>query len=102
MTTDPAKFTSTEVLGHNPTVFPAFSLAFVTEGDDLVPATQDVILSGQAEEGSSFWDIIIPAGLIWKEEGDDGWSRASFPLRAGAFPGRRDPQRRGDLPVSRG
>jgi len=78
--TDPAKFKKDSVLGKNPQVFPAVSLSFVTEGDDLIPSTQDVIRNGTLAAGHSFWDIIVQPGKTWSEASDDGWSRASFPF----------------------
>lgn len=80
MTTDPAEFTSREVLGKDPMIFPAFAISFTTVDGDLVPATQDVIRAGALPEGESFWDIIVQPGRVWKEEGDGEWSRASFPF----------------------
>lgn len=80
MATDPAEFTSREVLGKDPMVFPAFEISFTTVDGDLVPATQDVIRAGALPEGESYWDIIVQPGRVWKEEGDGEWSRASFPF----------------------
>ncbi|AQZ52530.1 serine hydrolase domain-containing protein [Martelella mediterranea] len=79
MPSDPAEIASGEVLGKNPQLFPAVDLSFITLGDELVPATQDVIRAGSTENGSSFWDIIVQPGKVWSI-GDDGWSRASFPF----------------------
>jgi hypothetical protein len=80
MSTDPAAFKSRDVLGKDPVLFPAVKLSFATAGEDLVPATQDIMRHGAAAGGRSFWDMIVQPGRIWSEPGDDGWSRASFPF----------------------
>jgi len=28
----------------------------------------------------TFWDLILEAGRAWQEDGDQGWTRASFPF----------------------
>ena len=80
MVTDPATFSSREVRGKDPRVFPAVRIAFFTDNDDLVPVSQDVIRSGSTKEGRSYWDVIVQPGRVWSEAGDEGWSRASFPF----------------------
>ena len=80
MGTDPAKFSSREVRGKDPRIFPAVSIAFFTDNDDLVPVSQDLIRYGSTKEGRSYWDIIVQPGRVWSEPGDGGWSRASFPF----------------------
>lgn len=80
MGTEPSAFKAETVLGKNPKIFPAVPLAFVTDGDDLVPIRQDVLRSGSLEEGRSYWDIIVQPGKVWSEPRDEGWSRASFPF----------------------
>lgn len=79
MQTKPATFKSNDILGKDPQFFPGIALEFVTDGDDLIPATQDVIRMGSTEKGKSFWDVIVQPGKVWSE-GTDGWSRASFPF----------------------
>ncbi|NIZ11744.1 serine hydrolase [Pseudooceanicola sp. HF7] len=79
MPSDPPQIAEGAVMGRNPQLFPAIDLSFVTVGDDLVPATQDVIRAGTTDEGESFWDVIVQPGKTWSI-GDDGWSRASFPF----------------------
>ncbi|TYC50333.1 beta-lactamase family protein [Rhodobacterales bacterium] len=79
MPTAPESFKSNDVFGRDPQLFPQVSLEFITVGDDLVPSTQDVIRVGSTENGKSFWDVIVQPGKVWSE-GDDGWSRASFPF----------------------
>src|ERR1700733_1401652 len=53
MTTVPATFKSATVLGRDPRLFPAVELAFFTDGNELVPLTQEIILSGSAGRGRS-------------------------------------------------
>ena len=80
MGTDPALFTSTEVLGKNPQVFPAVTLAFYTAGGDLVPVDREVIRAGSTAAGTSYWDMIVQPGRVWSEPQDGEWSRAAFPF----------------------
>jgi CubicO group peptidase (beta-lactamase class C family) len=58
-------------------IFPQVTLAFMTVGDDLVPAVRDIIhppgTSGRLE-----W--IISPGKVWSEPADGGMSRAAFPF----------------------
>jgi CubicO group peptidase (beta-lactamase class C family) len=80
MGTDPAQFSTAEVLGKNPKMFPAVEIAFFTRSGALVPVSRDVIRYGSTETGSSYWDMIVQPGQVWTEPGDEGWSRASFPF----------------------
>jgi CubicO group peptidase (beta-lactamase class C family) len=80
MGTDPASFSSRDVLGKDPKIFPAVSIAFFTDNGDLVPITQDVIRYGSTKAGRSYWDVIVQPGRVWSEPGDEDWSRASFPF----------------------
>jgi CubicO group peptidase (beta-lactamase class C family) len=80
MGANPAKFSSREVLGKDPKIFPAVKLAFFTINGDLVPVSQDVIRYGSTKEGRSYWDVIVQPGRVWSEPGDGQWSRASFPF----------------------
>jgi hypothetical protein len=50
---------------------PAFSVAFLTEGEHLVPVVRDLLEPP---------GIILSPGRVWSEPGDGGWSRASFPF----------------------
>ena len=52
---------------------PGFSVAFFTDGDQLVPVLRDVIPGAR---------IILSRGRVWSEPGDGGLSRASFPFVA--------------------
>ncbi|MEY3309517.1 MAG: hypothetical protein RLZZ413_3555, partial [Pseudomonadota bacterium] len=80
MGTDPAVFAATEVMGKNPRVFPALTLAFYTKNGDLVPVRRDVIRAGSTPQGTSYWDVIVQPGRVWSQPEDGEWSRASFPF----------------------
>jgi hypothetical protein len=54
-----------------PETLPGFTVAFVTEGEHLVPVMRDIV----APPG-----IILSSGRVWSEPGDGGMSRASFPF----------------------
>ena len=51
---------------------PAFSAAFFTHGEHLVPVVRDIL----QPPGT----IILSPGKVWSEPGDRGMSRASFPF----------------------
>jgi hypothetical protein len=57
--------------------FPGFSVAFFTDGDALVPAERDILVSSGR---SSTWRIILSPGRVWSEAADGGLSRAAFPF----------------------
>jgi hypothetical protein len=57
------------------TPWPAFTIAFFTQGDHLVPVIRTIIWSSDRSLG-----IILSPGRIWSESGDQGLSRASFPF----------------------
>ncbi len=58
--------------------FPEFSLPVFRQGDSLIPLERGIVLSGG--RGRSFWNVIVSPGRVWREAGDGGWSRASFPF----------------------
>jgi hypothetical protein len=80
MTALPAVFSPPSVLGRDPKLFPGVALPFFTDKGDLVPFTQDVIRYGSANQGHSYWDIIVQPGRVWSQPNDGGWSRAGFPF----------------------
>jgi hypothetical protein len=80
MLTVPADLKAHDVLGKDAQFFPAVTLAFMTIGGDLVPATQEVLRAGSTGPGRSYWDVLVQPGRIWSEPGDGGWSRAAFPF----------------------
>jgi CubicO group peptidase (beta-lactamase class C family) len=65
-------------LGRGMRFFPAFSVSVIGYGEYLIPSFREIILSG--DEQNSFWNIIVSPGRVWQEEGDNGYSRASFPF----------------------
>ncbi len=54
---------------------PEFSFEFVQNGSHLIPATQGLIYTSHPN-----WNYIIGPGRAWKENSDNGYSRASFPF----------------------
>ncbi|MBI4671407.1 MAG: hypothetical protein HY741_07025 [Chloroflexi bacterium] len=48
---------------------------FVQNGSHLIPVEQ-----GLSYTGSAFWNYIVGPGRIWRENGDNGYSRISFPF----------------------
>ncbi|MFZ3264454.1 MAG: hypothetical protein WA172_10675 [Terriglobales bacterium] len=54
---------------------PAFSFEFVQNGSHLIPVIQGLIVTGNPS-----WNYIIGPGRIWREDGDSGYTRASFPF----------------------
>lgn len=59
-------------------VFPTLTIEFISRGQQLIPRTRGVI--DTRSQSSSYWDVLLGTGAVWREDGDDGWSRASFPL----------------------
>lgn len=54
---------------------PKFSLEFVQNGSHLIPVRQGLVITGH-----SAWNYIVGPGRAWQEDGDLGYSRASFPF----------------------
>ncbi|NHK28841.1 serine hydrolase [Parvularcula flava] len=92
-TGEPAAFTGTLILSGAPLemrepverdvyqgehIFPAVRIGFVPHDGQLIPRETGII--DTREWSDSFWDVIVGTGAYWREEGDDGWSRASFPV----------------------
>lgn len=65
---------------HHPgeNLLPAFSVDLMTHDGHLLPRDRNRIDTSQ--NGMSGWDVFIGAGRVWQEEGDQDWSRASFPI----------------------
>jgi hypothetical protein len=80
MQTVPSDLKVRSLRGKDARYFPAVRLSFITVDGDLVPKTQDVIRTGFASKGRSYWDIIVQPGRVWSEPADGGWSRAAFPF----------------------
>lgn len=67
--------------GRNAQLFPGISLGFVTLGDVLVPVERGEMVREIAPgKVASYWRVIAQFGRVWREAGDDGWSRAALPL----------------------
>ncbi|MEJ1238040.1 serine hydrolase [Chryseolinea sp. T2] len=58
--------------------FPAITMDFIADGTQLIPVQKGLVVA--TKHTNSFWDVIIGTGAVWNEDGDNGWSRASFPL----------------------
>jgi hypothetical protein len=54
---------------------PEFDFQFVQNGSHLIPAQRGLIVTAHP-----YWDYIIEPGRVWQENGDNGYSRASFPF----------------------
>ena len=50
----------------------------ITHEGHLIPLERGIILSGEIQQ--SFWNIIVAPGKIWRETGDNGYSRAALPF----------------------
>ena len=69
---------SSDWKGGGQNIFPGFSISFVSHREHLIPLQRGIIVSG--EKRNSFWNIIVSPGRIWRENGDNGLSRAAFPF----------------------
>lgn len=58
--------------------FPAFSIDLISDDGDLIPVDRNIISTWPS--GSSYWDVVVGTGTIWKENEDNSWNRASLPL----------------------
>jgi len=54
---------------------PAFDFEFVQNGSHLIPTRQGIYITGNPS-----WNYIIGPGRVWQENGDAGYTRASFPF----------------------
>jgi CubicO group peptidase (beta-lactamase class C family) len=54
---------------------PEFDYEFVQSGNHLIPTRRGLIITEHP-----VWNYIIEPGRVWKQEGDQGYSRASFPF----------------------
>jgi len=67
--------------GRDALLFPSISLGFVTAGDVLVPVERgEMVRESAPGKVASYWRVIAQFGRVWREPGDDGWSRAALPL----------------------
>jgi len=54
---------------------PEFNFEFVQNGSHLIPVTQGLVFTGHPN-----WNYIVWPGRVWRENGDNGYSRAAFPF----------------------
>jgi hypothetical protein len=54
---------------------PAFNYQFVQSGSYLIPVVQGLTITG-----SLSWNYILGPGRVWREDGDRGYMRVSFPF----------------------
>jgi Beta-lactamase len=80
MSTTPVTLKADPPLALKANLFPAAEVSFYTDGGDLVPVSQEIILAGSAGRGASYWDLIVQPGAVWSEAADQGWSRGGFPF----------------------
>ncbi len=70
--------------GADKRIFPAISLEFFSFDDNtMLGSTQvgTIIAEDDSEsDKTSYWHVIPQYGRVWKEPGDDDWSRAAFPI----------------------
>jgi len=70
--------------GYDKRIFPEVTLEFFTFKERSKLGSVQVgsmIAEDKTKTGKkSYWQVIPQYGDVWKEPGDDGWSRASFPL----------------------
>ncbi len=59
-------------------IFPGITLEFISHQGELIPIRNEILVNEL--QTNSLWNVLIGTGKLWKEEGDGGWSRASFPL----------------------
>lgn len=59
-------------------LFPRFTVEFIAHNGELILSQQGVI--DTRSQSGSFWDVMPGTGKVWREQGDEGWSRSSFPL----------------------
>ena len=78
-------FTETEMIAPKPRasyegedLFPAIAVDFVSHEQKLIPSVRGLIRG--RSDGDRYWDVILGTGAVWREAGDDGWNRASFPI----------------------
>ncbi|MCK5862351.1 MAG: hypothetical protein KAH38_07690, partial [Candidatus Hydrogenedentes bacterium] len=54
---------------------PEFDFEFVQNGSHLIPVQRGKLITAHP-----YWDYILSPGRVWQENGDNGYSRASFPF----------------------
>jgi hypothetical protein len=76
---------NTTYRGSGRKLFPAFSVSLLSDGGIIIPVETRLIASDTGiistwANGNSYWDVVIGAGAVWQQDGDDDWYRASFPV----------------------
>jgi hypothetical protein len=59
-------------------LFPDLTVEFDSDERHLIPRIRGLV-EGRTDN-ERYWDLIVGAGAVWREEGDEGWNRASFPF----------------------
>ncbi|MFZ6756032.1 hypothetical protein ACO0K9_02340 [Undibacterium sp. Ji50W] len=59
----------------NPTHLPAFSYQFIQDGTHIFPINRGLLTTSHAD-----WYYILEPGRVWKETGDNGYSRVAIPF----------------------
>jgi hypothetical protein len=54
---------------------PEFDFEFIQDGSYLIPVSQGLLITGHP-----YWNIILGPGRAWQEDGDQGYSRLTFPF----------------------
>lgn len=54
---------------------PDFNFEWFQDGDLLVP-----VMQGPVRNDHPFWEYVLRPGVVWREQGDNGWSRAVIPF----------------------
>ncbi len=54
---------------------PEFDFEFVQSGSYLIPARRGLVVTSHPD-----WNYFLEPGRVWQEEGDQGYSRATFPF----------------------
>jgi CubicO group peptidase (beta-lactamase class C family) len=71
-------FPQTRALYSGEDLSPALSLDLVSHQGQLIPLQSGLIAT--SADSDTLWDVLVGTGAVWREPGDQGWSRASFPL----------------------
>lgn len=59
----------------NPTHLPSFSYQFIQDGTHIFPVKRGLLTTTHAD-----WYYILEPGRVWKEVGDNGYSRVAIPF----------------------
>lgn len=59
-------------------IFPGITLEFISHNGELIPVRKEIMVN--ETQSKSLWNVLVGTGMVWQEEDDGGWDRASFPL----------------------